>query len=82
MDGNKEKNIAEILLGFNVEFAEIKETIKKNENELIKQIEQNQVDQLEAGHHGVPLSVYKGNYFFGQDKFDDLIENIKLHGDI
>ena len=42
----------------------------------------NQADQLDAGHHGVPLSVYKGNYFFGQDKFDDLIENIKLHGDI
>lgn len=81
-DWNKEENIAEILLGFNVELAEIKETIKKNENELIKQIEQNQADQLEAGHHGVPLSVYKGNYFFGQDKFDDLIENIKLHGDI
>ena len=47
-DWNKEENIAEILLGFDVELAEIKETIKKNENELIKQIEQNQADQLEA----------------------------------
>ena len=79
---NKEENIAEILLGFDIELTEIKETIKSNESQLIQQIKQNQVDQLEAGHHGVPLSVYKGNYFFGQDKFDDLIENMKLHGDI
>ena len=48
----------------------------------VKQIKQNQIDQLAAGHHGVPLSVYKGNYFFGQDKLDDLIENIKLNGGI
>ena len=79
---NTDDHIAEILKDFDIELSEIKEEIIKNEAELVKQIKQNQIDQLAAGHHGVPLSVYKGNYFFGQDKFDDLIENIKLNGGI
>ena len=32
---------------------------------------QNQQDQKLAGHHGVPLLVYKEQIFFGQDRFDD-----------
>ena len=79
---NTDDHIAEILKDFDIELSEIKEEIIKNEAELVKQIKQNQIDQLAAGHNGVPLSVYKGNYFFGQDKFDDLIENIKLNGGI
>jgi 2-hydroxychromene-2-carboxylate isomerase len=42
-----------------------------NEKELIQQIEQNQHAQKEAGHHGVPGLVYEGQYYFGQDKFDE-----------
>ena len=30
----------------------------------------NQEDQKIAGHHGVPLLVYKNQTFFGQDNFD------------
>jgi 2-hydroxychromene-2-carboxylate isomerase len=30
----------------------------------------------------VPLCVYKDEYFFGQDKFDDLINRMKSNGDI
>jgi 2-hydroxychromene-2-carboxylate isomerase len=79
---NKDEHIAEILLGFDIELTEIKESIKNNEKALISQIKQNQVDQLKAGHHGVPLSVYRKKFFFGQDKFDDLVEYMKSHGDI
>ena len=42
-----------------------------NEKDLVKQIEQNQHDQREAGHHGVPGLVYKDHYYFGQDKFNE-----------
>jgi 2-hydroxychromene-2-carboxylate isomerase len=77
-----DEHLIEILSKFNIELSEIRETIKKNESTLIEQIKQNQVEQLEAGHHGVPLSVYKEEYFFGQDKFDDLIERMKINGDI
>ena len=40
----------------------------------------NQKEQLEAGHHGVPLSVYKDKFFFGQDRFDDLVNELKKDG--
>ena len=48
-----------------------RESIKINERELIEEIELNQEDQKEAGHHGVPLLVHGDKYFFGQDRFDD-----------
>ena len=42
-----------------------------SEKDLVKQIEQNQRDQREAGHHGVPGLFYKDHYYFGQDKFNE-----------
>ena len=36
------------------------------------EIEANQAAQLEAGHSGVPLFVYEGEPFFGQDRMDTL----------
>jgi len=77
-----EEHLIEILSEFNIDLSEIRESIKNNENMLIEQIKQNQVDQLEAGHHGVPLSVYRDEYFFGQDRFDDLLDRMKSNGDI
>ena len=47
---------------------------------LIKQIKQNQVDQLNAGHHGVPLTVIGEKYFFGQDQFEKIMETLKENG--
>jgi 2-hydroxychromene-2-carboxylate isomerase len=79
---NKDEHLVEILSEFNIELLEIRETIKNNEKALIEKIKQNQVEQLDAGHHGVPLSVYKEEYFFGQDKFNDLIERMKTNGDL
>ena len=63
-----------------LDFHEIKKRVSENESELIEQIKNNQKDQLAAGHHGVPLSVYKNSYFFGQDRFDDLINELKKDG--
>ena len=55
----------------------LKKTIKKDEKNLIEEIEMNQLDQEEAGHHGVPLNIYKGKYYFGQDDpFEDLIAEL------
>ena len=79
---NKDEHLVEILSEFNIELPEIRETIKNNEKALIEKIKQNQVEQLDAGHHGVPLSVYKEEYFFGQDKFNDLIERMETNGDL
>ncbi len=41
---------------------------------------QNELDQQEAGHWGVPLMVFNGEAFFGQDRIDVLIWRMKQHG--
>ena len=51
-----------------------------NEQEIIKEIENNQSEQLAIGHHGVPLTVYKDKFFFGQDRFNNLIDELRKDG--
>ena len=58
----------------------LRASTKEQETEIIKQIEQNQVDQLNAGHHGVPLTVFEEKFFFGQDRFDDVVKLLKENG--
>ena len=79
-DWNKDEELIRVSTNLGLDFHEMKKRISENENELIEQIKNNQKDQLEAGHHGVPLSVYKDKFFFGQDRFDDLIEELKKDG--
>lgn len=43
-------------------------------------IEKNQQDHAAAGHWGVPLSVFEGEPFFGQDRLDVLIWRMKQKG--
>ena len=38
------------------------------------------MEHLEAGHHGGPLTVYKDKFFFGQDRFNDLLGSLKKDG--
>ena len=42
--------------------------------------QKNQEEQLAAGHHGVPLLVHDGKYFFGQDKFDEFLSFMTAKG--
>ena len=71
-------DVLEPLLGeFGEDLNEVRKSIKSNKKTLIEEIEMNQLDQKEAGHHGVPLNVYKGNYYFGQDDpFKKLINEL------
>ena len=77
---NSDENITKVLKEFDVDLDEIRKSIKVNEEALINQIKQNQKEQLEAGHHGVPLTVYKETSFFGQDRFHDLVSLLKSDG--
>ncbi|WOJ94392.1 2-hydroxychromene-2-carboxylate isomerase [Congregibacter variabilis] len=43
-------------------------------------VEKNQEDQLAAGHRGVPLFVYNGEPFFGQDRIDSLCWRLEKDG--
>jgi 2-hydroxychromene-2-carboxylate isomerase len=44
------------------------------------QIVQHEADQLAAGHWGVPLFVFQGEPFFGQDRIEDLVWRMRQHG--
>lgn len=43
-------------------------------------IEQNEADANAAGHWGVPLMVFNGEPFFGQDRIEDLFWRMGQHG--
>lgn len=43
-------------------------------------IEENQMAQDEAGHHGVPLFVFDGEPFFGQDRLEMLVWRMQQKG--
>jgi 2-hydroxychromene-2-carboxylate isomerase len=43
-------------------------------------VEENQVAQRAAGHWGVPMMVFNGEPFFGQDRFDQLRWRLESQG--
>jgi 2-hydroxychromene-2-carboxylate isomerase len=43
-------------------------------------VEQNQIEQRAAGHWGVPMMVFAGEPFFGQDRFDQLVWRMQASG--
>jgi 2-hydroxychromene-2-carboxylate isomerase len=44
------------------------------------EIERNETDQKAAGHWGVPLMVFRGEPFFGQDRIDVLLWRMQKAG--
>jgi predicted DsbA family dithiol-disulfide isomerase len=78
---NKDEILEPLFAEFGEDISEVREYIKLNEKKLVEEIEMNQADHKEAGHHGVPLNVYKGKYYFGQDDpFDELISELIKDG--
>ena len=43
-------------------------------------IKANEADQRLGGHYGVPLMVYQGEPFFGQDRYDQLVWRMRQNG--
>lgn len=74
---NNDSLLEKVFAEFGEDLYEVRKTAKKDESRIIDEIKNNQEDQKIAGHHGVPLNVYKGKYYFGQDDpFDELIEEL------
>lgn len=44
------------------------------------QIAGHEAAQVQAGHWGVPLFVFQGEPFFGQDRIEDLVWRMRQHG--
>ena len=77
---NTDKNLSEAAKKVGLDLNQLRESVNVHEEEIIGQIKQNQVDQLNAGHHGVPLTVIGDKHFFGQDQFDKIMETLKENG--
>ncbi|MBI1197988.1 MAG: 2-hydroxychromene-2-carboxylate isomerase [Phenylobacterium sp.] len=55
-----------------LDLAEMDAAVAADTARYVKVVEDNQVAQREAGHWGVPMMVFGGEAFFGQDRFDQL----------
>ena len=77
---NTDENLSEAAKKVGLDLIQLRESVNVHEEEIIGQIKQNQVDQLNAGHHGVPLTVVGDKHFFGQDQFDKIMETLKENG--
>ena len=77
---NTDENLSEAAKKVGLDLNQLRESVKVHEEEIIGQIKQNQVDQLNAGHHGVPLTGIGGKHFFGQDQFDKIMKTLKENG--
>ena len=77
---NTDENLSEAAKKVGLDLTQLRESVNVHEEEIIGQIKQNQVDQLNAGHHGVPLTVIGDKYFFGQDQFDKIMKTLKENG--
>ena len=77
---NSDENLSNAAKKVGLDLIQLRESVTVHEDKIIEQIKQNQVDQLNAGHHGVPLTVIGDKYFFGQDQFEKIMETLKENG--
>jgi len=77
---NTDENLSEAAKKVGLDLNQLRDSVNVHEEEIIGQIKQNQVDQLNAGHHGVPLTVIGDKHFFGQDQFDKIMKTLKENG--
>ncbi|MCA8886438.1 MAG: DsbA family protein [Hyphomonadaceae bacterium] len=60
--------------------AALEAAVRDNGEALAAEITQNESDQRNAGHWGVPLFVFENEPFFGQDRLDHLVWRLKQAG--
>lgn len=63
-----------------LQLGDLEGMIKSSADTLDAAIRQNEADQTKAGHWGVPLMVFEGEPFFGQDRVDSLVWRMKQKG--
>ena len=61
-------------------FTDLEARIETDSDRLDQLVEANHQAQQTAGHWGVPLLVFQGEPFFGQDRFDQLVWRLQQHG--
>lgn len=62
------------------DLAEMDAAVTAEADRLDAAIKANEAAQREGGHYGVPLMVYDGEPFFGQDRYDQLVWRMRQKG--
>ncbi|MEN8183492.1 MAG: 2-hydroxychromene-2-carboxylate isomerase [Myxococcota bacterium] len=70
-------HLAEATARAGLDLAELDAAIESAPERYDTRIEQNQKDHAAAGHWGVPTMVFRGEPFFGQDRFDLLVWRLR-----
>ena len=73
-------HLADACRAAGLDFSALDARAESDAGKLDGQIERNQVAQREAGHWGVPLMVFAGESFYGQDRFDTLCWRLTQQG--
>jgi len=63
-----------------LDWAELSASVDAESERYAAIVAKSQVDQRAAGHWGVPMMVFEGEPFFGQDLFDQLVWRLKQAG--
>lgn len=78
VDGwNEGDHLAQAARRAGLDLAELRQAVAEDPEGHDAEIQANQQAQHAAGHWGVPLFVYGGQPFFGQDRFDHLVWHIE-----
>jgi len=73
-------HLAKALASVGCDLAEMDAVQEAEAERLDSVIKQNEADQRLGGHYGVPLMVYQGEPFFGQDRYDQLVWRMQQQG--
>jgi len=63
-----------------LDWAELSASVDAEAERYAAIVAMSQTDQRAAGHWGVPMMVFEGEPFFGQDRFDQLVWRLKQSG--
>lgn len=73
-------HLARAVASAGADLTEMDSAIAAEADRLDAAIAASAADQRAAGHYGVPLMVYDGEPFFGQDRFDQLLWRMQQQG--
>jgi 2-hydroxychromene-2-carboxylate isomerase len=79
-DWHEGDHLAKALAAIGLDLAEMDAVQEAEAERLDAAIKQNEADQRLGGHYGVPLMVYDGEPFFGQDRYDQLVWRMQQKG--
>jgi 2-hydroxychromene-2-carboxylate isomerase len=77
---NEGEHVAGALTAAGLDAAAAEARIAAEAERIDAVIAANETAQTQAGHWGVPLLVFEGEAFFGQDRIEDLVWRMKQHG--